>query len=165
FEDNEFDETPFQRKMAQHLGTDHRELVVSRKDIARAFGDVMTVVERPIVRTAPAPLFLLSKLVRDSGIKVVLTGEGADEMFAGYDIFREGIVRRFWGRQPNSQWRPHLLERLYPYLAQSPVAQRAMARQFFGKNLARSTDPGFTHSTRWSTTAALKRLFAAELRA
>lgn len=165
FEDSEFDETPFQRKMAQHLGTDHRELVVSRRDIAKTFGDVMTVVERPILRTAPAPLFLLSKLVHDSGIKVVLTGEGADEMFAGYDIFREGIVRRFWGRQPGSQWRPHLLERLYPYLAQSPVAQRAMARQFFGKNLARSTEPGFTHSTRWSTTAALKRLFAADLRA
>jgi asparagine synthase (glutamine-hydrolysing) len=164
FEDGEFDETPFQRKMAQHLGTDHRELIVSRRDIASAFADVMTVIERPILRTAPAPLFLLSKLVQESGIKVVLTGEGADEMFAGYDIFREGVVRRFWGRQRQSQWRPHLLERLYPYLAQSPVAQRAMARQFFGKDLERSNEPGFTHGTRWSTTSALKRLFNAELR-
>ena len=91
--------------------------------------------ERPILRTAPAPLFLLSKLVRDAGIKVVLTGEGADEMFAGYDLFREAKVRRFWAREPESTWRPRLLERLYPYLARSPVSQRAMARQFFGQQL------------------------------
>src|SRR5438477_455130 len=86
----------------------------------------------PTRRTAPAPLFLLSKLVNDAGIKVVLTGEGADEMFAGYDIFREAKVRRFWGKQPSSKCRPLLLERLYPYLARSPVTQQAMARQFFG---------------------------------
>ena len=47
---------------------------------------------------APAPLLLLSRLVRKHGIKVVLTGEGADEMFAGYDLFREAKVRRFWAR-------------------------------------------------------------------
>ena len=82
----------------------------------------------PLLRTAPAPLFLLSRLVRDIGIKVVLTGEGADEMFAGYDLFREAKIRRFWGRQPASTIRPRLLERLYPYLARSPVAQRALAR-------------------------------------
>lgn len=164
FEDSEFDETPFQRQMAAHLGTEHRELVVSRADIAECFTRVLTAVERPILRTAPAPLFLLSKLVSNSGIKVVLTGEGADEMFAGYDIFREGAVRRFWARQPQSQLRPLLLERLYPYLAQSPVAQRSMARHFFGKSLHLSAEPGFTHSTRWSTTAALKRLFNDELR-
>lgn len=165
FEDAEFDETPYQRKMAEFLGTDHRELIASRRDIAECFPSVMTAIERPILRTAPAPLFLLSKLVRDSGIKVVLTGEGADEMFAGYDIFREGVVRRFWARHPQSEMRPRLLERLYPYLAQSPVSQRAMARQFFGRNLEKSLEPGFTHSTRWTTTAALKRLFTSDFRA
>lgn len=164
FKDAEFDETPYQRKMAAHLGTEHRELEVTRSDIAECFPQVITATERPILRSAPAPLFLLSKKVRESGIKVVLTGEGADEMFAGYDIFREGVVRRFWARAPRSEMRPRLLETLYPYLTQSPVAQRAMTRQFFGKDLARSLEPGFTHSTRWNTTAALKRLLTHELR-
>ena len=54
------------------------------------------------------------KLVHEAGIKVVLTGEGADEMFAGYDLFREAKVRRFWAAQPASTRRPRLLERLYP---------------------------------------------------
>ena len=123
FEDAEFDETEHQRTMAEFIGSDHREVTVRRQDIAEVFPDVVAHAERPLLRTAPAPLFLLSRLVRDAGIKVVLTGEGADEMFAGYDLFREGKVRRFWGRQPASTIRPRLLERLYPYLARSPVAQ------------------------------------------
>lgn len=159
FEDAEYDETGFQREMATRLGTEHHEVVVSRTDIARVFPDVIAHTERPILRTAPAPLFLLSKLVRETGIKVVLTGEGADEMFAGYDLFREGKVRRFWARSPQSTWRPRLLERLYPYLTRSPVSQQAMARAFFGRGLERAREPGFAHQTRWQTTSGLRRLF------
>jgi asparagine synthase (glutamine-hydrolysing) len=164
FEDAEYDETGFQRMMVELLGSEHHEVVVSRNDIARAFPEVIYHTERPILRTAPAPLFLLSQLVRRHGIKVVLTGEGADEMFAGYDLFREGKVRRFWARFPDSKLRPRALERLYPYLARSPVAQQAMARQFFGRNLGGHQAPGFAHDTRWHTTGALKRLFSAPLR-
>ena len=164
FEDAEYDETPFQRSVAALIGSDHREVLVRRGDIADAFPAVVLHAERPLLRTAPAPLFLLSRLVRDSGIKVVLTGEGADEMFAGYDLFREGKVRRFWGRQPGSALRPLLLERLYPYLARSPVAQRAMARDFFGRGREAWSAPGFAHQTRWQPTAALQRLFTPDLR-
>ena len=164
FEDVEYDETPFQRLMVNQLGSDHHEVVVSRGDIAHAFSDVVYHTERPVLRTAPAPLLLLSRLVKAHGIKVVLTGEGADEMFAGYDLFREGKVRRFWARDPQSSLRPRALERLYPYLARSPVSQRAMAREFFGRNLASYRDPGFAHDTRWRTTSALKRLLSAPMR-
>ncbi len=160
FEDAEYDETQFQKQMADRLGTEHSSIVVKRSDIARVFPDVMRFAERPVLRTAPAPLFLLSKLVHDAGIKVVLTGEGADEMFAGYDLFREGKVRRFWAKAPQSKSRPLLLDRLYPYLARSPVAQKAMAVQFFGKNLEAYQKPGFAHEARWRSTAALKRLFS-----
>lgn len=165
FDDAEYDETEFQRLMVNMLGSEHHEVVVSRSDIANAFPEVIYHTERPILRTAPAPLFLLSKLVREHGVKVVLTGEGADEMFAGYDIFREGKVRRFWGRQPESAWRHRLLDRLYPYLARSPVSQQAMARQFFGRNIAAHQAPGFAHDTRWHTTGALKRLLSKDVQA
>jgi asparagine synthase (glutamine-hydrolysing) len=164
FADAEYDETPYQRLMARQIGAEHHEVVVSRGDIAEAFPEVIRHAERPILRTAPAPLFVLSRLVRKQGIKVVLTGEGADEMFGGYDLFREGKVRRFWARQPSSTRRPRLLERLYPYLARSPVAQQAMARQFFGRNLAGYRDAGFAHDTRWHTTGALKRLLSPAMR-
>jgi asparagine synthase (glutamine-hydrolysing) len=165
FADAEYDETHFQRLMVRATGSEHHELVVSRRDIAEVFPQVIWHAERPILRTAPAPLFLLSKLVRERGIKVVLTGEGADEIFAGYDLFREGKVRRFWGRQPQSTRRPLLLERLYPYLSRSPVSQQAMARQFFGRNISAHGAPGFAHDTRWRTTSAIKRMFSADMRA
>jgi asparagine synthase (glutamine-hydrolysing) len=164
FEDAEYDETPYQREVAALIGSDHHDVCVRRRDIADAFPDVVLHAERPLLRTAPAPLFLLSRLVRDAGIKVVLTGEGADEMFAGYDLFREAKVRRFWGRRPASTARPRLLERLYPYLARSPVAQRAMAQEFFGRGRERWADPGFAHQTRWAPASALQRLFAPDVR-
>jgi asparagine synthase (glutamine-hydrolysing) len=165
FEDAEYDETRYQRLMASRLGSEHHEVLVRRGDIARVFPDVIRHTERPVLRTAPAPMYLLSQLVHEQGIKVVLTGEGADEMFAGYDLFREAKVRRFWAAHPDSERRPRLLERLYPYLERSPVAQRALSRQFFGRGLERRHEPGFGHEPRWSSTAALKRLFSADLRA
>jgi asparagine synthase (glutamine-hydrolysing) len=164
FEEAEFDETVFQHAVAARIGSDHREIVVSQRDIAESFPAVVWHAERPLLRTAPAPLFLLSSLVRSEGIKVVLTGEGADEVFAGYDIFREGKVRRFWGRQPASTMRPRLLDRLYPYLSRSPVAQQALAREFFGRDRARWGAPGFAHQIRWRSAAALQRLFRPEMR-
>ncbi len=160
FDDAEFDEVPFQRQMAERIGSEHHCVMVSKKAIADVFPDVIWHAERPLLRTAPAPLFLLSRLVNACGVKVVLTGEGADEMFAGYDLFRESKVRRFWGKQPNSAWRHRLLERLYPYLSRSPVAQQAMTRQFFGRDRHLHQQAGFGHGPRWHTTAALQRLFS-----
>lgn len=165
FADEEFDETPYQRLMAERLEAEHAEVVCTRSDIARVFPDVIEHTERPILRSAPAPMFLLSRLVRDAGFKVVLTGEGSDEMLAGYDIFREAKVRAFWAREPGSSLRPKLLERLYPYLARSPAAARAMSRKFFAQGLDRAGEPGFSHGPRWSAAAALKRLLAPEFRA
>jgi asparagine synthase (glutamine-hydrolysing) len=164
FEDAEYDETRYQRSVAALIESDHHEITVSRREIADVFPDVVAHAERPLLRTAPAPLFLLSRLVHESGIKVVLTGEGADEMFAGYDIFREGKVRRFWGRQPGSSLRPRLLERLYPYLARSPTARQAMAREFFGRDRERWAEAGFAHQPRWQSAAALQRLFTTDVR-
>ncbi len=165
FEDPEFDETPYQRQLVERLGSEHHDVVISTSDIARVFPEVVWHTERPILRAAPAPLFILSRLVHDAGIKVVVTGEGADEVFAGYDLFREAKVRRFWARQPSSTCRPRLLERLYPYMARSPVSRPAMARQFFGQALDAWKSPGFGHGPRWRSTAALKRLFSADTRA
>ena len=164
FADAEYDETAYQRLMVERLGSRHHEVMVSRADIAGSFADVIRHIERPVLRTAPAPLYLLARLVRDTGIKVVLTGEGADEMLAGYDLFREARVRRFWAREPGSTRRPALLDKLYPYLARGPIRARAMAREFFGRDLDRAHAPEFAHLPRWRSAQALHRLFSAETR-
>jgi asparagine synthase (glutamine-hydrolysing) len=95
FDDEALDESKYQSEVASALGAKHQSVNCSCRDIARVFPDVIRHTERPILRTAPAPLFLLSRLVRANGFKVVLTGEGADEFFGGYDIYKEAKVRAF----------------------------------------------------------------------
>ena len=164
FDHPDFDEGGFQQQMVDHLRTDHQSVTVGYQDIAAAFPEVVWFAESPMLRSAPAPLYLLSGLVREQGFKVVLTGEGADEFLAGYDIFREAKVRRFWARSPGSTLRPQLLDRLYPWLARSPARVKALQRAFFGKGLDRAGEPHFSHLPRWESAASLMRLFSPDTR-
>jgi asparagine synthase (glutamine-hydrolysing) len=152
FADPEFDESPFQDDLTRHLGTEHSSIRISRADIAAAFPRTVWHTESPIVRTAPTPLMLLSAHVRESGYKVALTGEGADEVFGGYDLFKEAKIRRFMARSPASLWRPRILERLYPYLKNSPTSASAFTRQFFGAGMEHLHSPSFAHQPRMTTT-------------
>jgi asparagine synthase (glutamine-hydrolysing) len=165
FDDAEFDESAYQLEMAQYLGAEHTRVRCSKRDIAAVFPRVIEHVETPIVRTAPAPLMLLAEHVRSQRFKVVLTGEGADEVFGGYDLFKEAKIRRFWARFPESKIRPRLFTRLYGYLKNSPVAGGALSQQFFGQGLERRDDPAFAHLTRWSTTRRLWQFFSDDARA
>jgi asparagine synthase (glutamine-hydrolysing) len=162
FEDPEFDESEYQQAMVRHLGTDHTAVRCSQQEIGAAFARLVLHTETPIVRTGPVPLMILSDLVRRSGFKVVLTGEGADEVFGGYDLFKEAQIRRFWARQPQSKWRPALLSRLYPYLRHSPVGNGAYAQSFFGQGLADVGSPFYAHAQRWSTTRRLHSFLSAD---
>ncbi len=165
FEDAEFDESAHQQELVDYLGTTHTALRCRKRDIADVFPRAILHAETPIVRTAPAPLMLLSACVRAQGYKVVLTGEGADEVFGGYDIFKEARIRRFWARAPQSLMRPRLLDRLYPYLEHSPASVRTFTRKFFGEGLDQANAPWFAHMPRWATTRRVWQFFSAELRA
>ena len=163
FADAEFDEREFQQLMVQHLGTDHSEMVCTQASIAADFPRMIWHIESPVVRTAPTPLMALSQSVRKHGFKVVLTGEGADEVFAGYDLFREARVRRFIARNPASKWRPRLLDRLYPYLRNAPGGSTALARQFFAQGFEHLDRPVFAHLPRWQTTRRIFRFMHPDL--
>jgi asparagine synthase (glutamine-hydrolysing) len=129
------------------------------------FPDVVRHIEQPVLRTAPAPLFQLSKLVRQRGYKVVLTGEGADEVFAGYDIFKEAKIRAFCARQPGSPRRSLLFRKLYPYLPALQAQSPAYLNAFFGMALDQTNDPLFSHLPRFETTAKTKVFYSGDLKA
>ena len=164
FDDVDFDESDHQKRMARYLGTDHHVLRATYEDIGRVFPEVVWHTEAPILRTSPAPLFVLSKSVRDAGFKVVLTGEGADEFLAGYNIFKEAAVRRFWARQPDSDWRPRLFQRIYPYIAAFNDGNGAMLANFFRQGLMDVHAPDYSHAIRWRNTGRAKRFFSRALR-
>jgi asparagine synthase (glutamine-hydrolysing) len=164
FEDPAYDETPYQRDAVEFLHTDHQDVHCRAEDIADVFPDVIWHTEKPIVRTAPAPLMLLAKLVRQSGYKVVITGEGSDEVLGGYDIYKETKIRRFWQTYPHSSLRPLLLRRLYPYMQNLQAQPEAYRRAFFHIG---NGEPGpfFSHLPRWEMTAKTKSFFSPEVKA
>jgi len=163
FSDPKFDESAHQKQMAEFLGTDHQVVYATHADIGRVFPDVIWHTETPIMRTSPAPMFLLSKLVNDRKYKVVLTGEGADEFLAGYDIFKEAMVRRFWARQPGSTARPKLLARLYADISDLSATGEAYLKAFFGAGLTETHRPDYSHFIRWKNNRRCCKFFSEEL--
>ena len=163
FEDAEFDESSYQQEASSFLGTQHSNVSCSHADIAAVFPEVIRHTEQPILRTAPVPMFLLSQLVRESGFKVVLTGEGADEVLGGYDIFKEAKIRRFWASNLESKWRPLLLKRLYPYLQDFQRQSAANLRHFFRVTAEDLASPLFSHLPRWELTSRLRLLFSSDV--
>lgn len=155
FEDGSLDESEFQKLMAGHLGTDHHQLHTSKESIAIDFPKTIWHAETPIYRTAPVPMMQLAGLVRQSPVKVILTGEGADELFGGYDQFKEDKIRRFWASQPNSAWRKRLLERLDTQAANANQRSRAFWFAFFQNHLTQTDAPGYSHYPRWQNGMAL----------
>ncbi len=164
FEDSVFDESFYQNEASAFLHTQHSEIHCCAEDIGAIFPDVIWHTEQPILRTAPAPLYLLSRLVRESGFKVVLTGEGADEILGGYDIFKEAKIRRFWGRDIDSERRPLLLRRLYPYMDDIQQQPEAYLRRFFRVRQEDLVDPLFSHLPRWELTSRLKMFFSDDVK-
>jgi asparagine synthase (glutamine-hydrolysing) len=165
FTPEELDESEFQQEAVEFLHTAHRQIRCGYGEIVSVFPDVIWHTEKPIIRSAPAPLYLLSKQVSDDGFKVVLTGEGADEILGGYDIFKEAKVRRFWAAQPHSSYRAKLLRRLYPYQGNLQKMPDNYLQQFFRASSEDLSDPLFSHLPRWELTSRLKMFFSDEVKA
>ncbi len=156
FEDAALDESGAQALMAAHLGTTHHAVTCRREDVAAGFADAVVAAESVLLRAAPVPMMRLSALARGAGFRVVLTGEGADEVLGGYDLFKEAKIRQFWARQPQSKARPRLLSRLYPYLDVNPTRAQAYLEAFFRQGLDAPEAPLFSHQPRMQTTTRLK---------
>ena len=161
FEDPRLDESVFQSEVAREIGSMHLIASMRENAIADSFREVVWHAEAPLTRTAPAPMFHLARLTKNAGIKVVLTGEGADEMFLGYDLFKEVAVRRFCLRRPESTVRPQLFDRLYPYLDRTKGAGGEFWRRFF-LDAGTPDDPLFSHLPRIQLTSWIKSFYSGE---
>jgi asparagine synthase (glutamine-hydrolysing) len=160
FADPDYDESSYQKIMQDYIQVDRKHIAVTQDDLNSVLNDIIRHAETPILRSAPGPLYLLSKLVNSNNFKVVLTGEGADEFFGGYNIFKEDKIRRFWARDPESKYRPLLLSRLYPYIRKDNKNVEKFWIQFFSKNLLEIDNPFYSHAIRWDNTQKIMQFLS-----
>ncbi len=114
FDEAEYDERNFSRMVASALGAEHHEFQcsVEEEDVV----GMIRALENPIVSLLHLPLFLLSREARNLGLKVILTGDGSDEILGGYDYFQQIKCMEFTHRGGEGRWRRNILKRLYPSL-------------------------------------------------
>ncbi len=163
FVDKSYDESYFQEILSDALHAQSFYALFHDQDALAYFSKVVWHAETPVLRTAPIPLFILSKLVQRKKYKAVLAGEGADEFLIGYDVFKELKVRNFWSKRPQSHLRPALLNRLYPYLPFVRSGDGAYLKAFFGDKLEDAGNAYYSHILRWKMTARNKRFFSKDL--
>jgi len=133
FRDPDFDEGPFQKAVSRKLGISHHTLKVAGRDIAEHLPSALWHAEIPVFRTAFVPLYLLAREVSERGVRVVITGEGSDELFLGYDIFKEARILESW-RYLSEENRRIMVGRLYPYQAKLGALGRQVLGSFFFQN-------------------------------
>ncbi len=150
FKNSEYDESKYQKLMSNFLGSNHHSITISNDDINKNFYETVNHTESLLFRTAPVPMYLLSKLVNKKKHKVIFTGEGADEILYGYDIYIENRIRKFWSKRPDSKIRPSLLKKLYNYLPQFKDDRYFnLTKDFYLKTLTKVDDIFYSHKVRW----------------
>jgi len=92
FEEAQYDEGPIAKEMAQLAGADFNPVPITQSDLAANFRDSVLQAELPCLNAHSVAKYMLSRAVRASGYKVVLTGEGSDEILAGYPHFRRDMI-------------------------------------------------------------------------
>jgi asparagine synthase (glutamine-hydrolysing) len=138
FAEKSFDERPYARRVAERYGTEHHELVVEpEKEILDLLPMLVEHTEEPTADSSALPVFLVSRLAREH-VTMVLSGDGGDEVFAGYETHNAWAVAEKWRRIPsfirNGLVRP-LVEAL-------PVSDSKISFEFKAKRFVRIAELG-----------------------
>jgi len=168
FDDPAFDESWYQERMARAVDTEHHVVRCRGREIAAVFPAVVRHAEAPLVRTAPAPLYLLSQRARAEGIKVVLVGEGADEILLGYHLYKAVRAQEWLAAGDASMSDEAFLRRVlaydpyyHPALVPEATARPAeLYARLSGSALGRFG----LHELRWGHMAAAKSLYSHAMR-
>lgn len=123
-EEGTFNELEYARETARRLGTDHHEIVLTSDDYAGFWPKAMYHLEEPVVTPSALPMYFVSKLAREH-VKVVLTGQGADEPWAGYRRYEGERLAESYGRVP-AFFRKYMLRPMAEALPRTEALKRAV---------------------------------------
>jgi asparagine synthase (glutamine-hydrolysing) len=146
FAEQEANELPYARLAADAIGAEHREVIVTPRQYFDALPRLVWQEDEPIAFTSSVPLYFVSKLAQNH-VKVVLTGEGADELFLGYNRYRVTwwngrLGRPYWSVAPSAVQRRvrsavgRLPRQLRRYASRSFLAYEPGMRNLFFENFA-----------------------------
>lgn len=124
FQDPSFDESPYFRQVARLFRTDHHEEIFSPKDLLDILPEVASILDEPLADASIMPTYLLSRFTR-CHVKVVLGGDGGDELFAGYPTYQACKIAKLYERLP-----PLLRRPIEAAVAKLPVSFRDMSLDF-----------------------------------
>jgi asparagine synthase (glutamine-hydrolysing) len=144
FEDDTYDELPYANAVAKHFGTNHH-VEVLKPDIATLVEQLVPHHDEPFADTSIFPTYLVSKLASQK-VKVVLSGDGGDELFAGYDTYLAEKLDRYYGRLPGTL-RQRVLPRFANWLPPQP-AKKGLINKVKRMVEGGALDPSLQH-TRW----------------
>lgn len=142
FDNAGYDESEYSKKVSGFFGTENIEFkcAIQPEDIR----SLIYYLENPLVSLLNLPLFLLSKKTREQGIKVVLSGDGADEVIGGYDYFKLLKAVQFIERT-GSSFRKNILRRIYPNLASDHDAELKYIQLFSASSMFPVLNPALPY--------------------
>ena len=126
FENPQYNESTYAAKVAKHLNTNHRELIVSSKDVMELIPSLPDIYDQPFADSSQLPTYLVSKMAREH-VTVCLSGDGGDELFSGYDRYNWGLKVLGWNRKFSPRSRRAIA---YWMQSLSPTTWNRIARIF-----------------------------------
>jgi asparagine synthase (glutamine-hydrolysing) len=125
FEDPSFNELPYARTVAQKFKTVHREVIVTPDLVRALLPKYLTYIDEPYADGSAIPTYYVCQLAKDD-VVVVLSGEGGDEIFAGYETYAAYQVSRWFRRVP--RWMRRNL--IAPLVNCLPVSDKKLSLEF-----------------------------------
>jgi asparagine synthase (glutamine-hydrolysing) len=96
FDETEFDESPYARRVAESIGSEHHDIRLTEQHFASQLDDALASIDQPTFDAINT--YFVSRAVREAGLTVALAGTGGDELFGGYTSFRELPMAMRWSR-------------------------------------------------------------------
>ncbi len=135
-----YDEREYASKVAKHIGSNHHEAILTKEKFFDGLASIEEMSEQPLADPAQIPLFVLLKDVKEYGKRVVLTGDGSDELFLGYKTYKEYLDIEQASQLKYKNWLQGFLRSHY-----SPNKEWEWYKRIFGDSLLfRSTAELFT---------------------
>jgi asparagine synthase (glutamine-hydrolysing) len=146
FEDPSYNELPYARAVANHFATEHCELTI-QPDVVKLVEDLVKYLDEPLADVSIFPTYLVSQLARQH-VTVVLSGDGGDELFAGYEWYIADKLARRYQRLPAAA-RAHWIPRVVNYIP--PSMRKKGAINKLKRFVEGAVRPESLRHFRWST--------------